>query len=64
MKSKLIESKKYNYTVEFSLKDKDVFIHFDVENDCLNIYEATNEFLIDSLLSKNQIFGKSMGKLI
>jgi hypothetical protein len=64
MKSNLIESQKYNYTVENSLKEKNVFIHFEAENDCLNIYETTSVFLMEALKSKTTIFGKSMGRLI
>jgi hypothetical protein len=49
MKSTLILSQKYNYTVEKSLKEKDIYIHFEAENDCLNIYETTSDFLIEAL---------------
>jgi hypothetical protein len=49
MKLNLIESQKYNYTVEKSLKEKNIFIHFESENDCLNIYDTTSDFLIEAL---------------
>ena len=56
MKSNLIECEKHNYTVQHSVKNKNVYIYFDVENDSLNIYEQINDNIMDSLKSKNQIF--------
>jgi len=53
MKSNLIECEKHNYTVQNSVKKKRVYIHFDIENDCLNIYEDVNDNIMDSLKSKN-----------
>ena len=64
MKSNLIECEKHNYTVQNSVKKKKIYIHFDIENDSLNIYEDVNDNIIDSLKSKNLIFDKILGKLI
>lgn len=56
MKSNLIECEKHNYTVQHCVKNKNVYIYFDVENDSINIYEQINDNIMDSLKSKNQIF--------